>query len=62
MSIRMLAVELYRVMRHVEELEKQLARLPASSVEREGLEQELRRARAERDRIKAMLEGAKDSV
>jgi hypothetical protein len=56
----MLAVELYRVMRHVEELEKKL-RLPASSSEREGLEQELRRARAERDRIKAMLEGAKDN-
>lgn len=60
MSIRMLAVELYRVMRHVEELEKKIVTLPASSAEREGLEQELRRARGERDRIKAMLEGAKD--
>ena len=60
MSIRLLAVELYRVMKEVEDLEKQLESLPSMAPEREKLEDLLRKARAERDRVRAMVEGAKD--
>lgn len=62
MSIRMLAVELYRAMREIEELEKRLANLaPSALAQREELENRLRVARAEGTRIKAILEGAKES-
>jgi CHASE3 domain sensor protein len=58
MSIRMLAVELYRVMKQVEELEKKLRALASDAPERGQLEDDLRLANAERNRLKAMLEGA----
>jgi hypothetical protein len=59
MSIRMLAVELYRVMKEVKKLEKELKGLtPGSAAERE-LERKLLEARAEETRLKNMLEGAK---
>jgi hypothetical protein len=59
MSIRMLAVELYRVMKQIEELEKKLAGLPEGSLERAQVRDELRQASALRDRLKKMIEGAK---
>jgi cell division protein FtsL len=59
MSIRMLASELYRVMQEVEKLERKLKEGSPGAPERDDLEQQLRQLRGERDRIKAMLEGAK---
>lgn len=60
MSIRMLAIELYRVMRRVQELEKALEAMNPGSPEREQTREELRIVRAEENRLKAMLEGAKE--
>jgi hypothetical protein len=60
MSIRMLAIELYRVMRRVQELEKALEGMNPGSPEREKTQEELRHVRAEENRLKTMLEGAKD--
>ncbi|MCE5334079.1 MAG: hypothetical protein LLG06_05775 [Desulfobacteraceae bacterium] len=59
MSIRMVAVELYRVMKEIEELERKLKGSMAGSAEREETEKQLRAAEAERVRLKGMLEGAK---
>lgn len=59
MSLRSTARELYRVMKQVQELEKQLESPASGSPQRDRLEDELRVARAERDRIKNMLDGAK---
>jgi len=56
----MVAVELYRVMKQIEELERKLDSPQAGSREREELDKELRKARAEKDRLKKMMEGAKD--
>ena len=61
MSIRMVAVELYRVMKQIEELEKRLESLKPGIPEREDIEDRLRVARAEHARLKKMFEGAKDS-
>ena len=60
MSIRMVALELYRVMKEIDELEKKLKGLRAGS--QEGMEtgNRLRQAKAQRDRLKKMIEGAKD--
>ncbi len=55
----MLALELYRAKKRVEELEKNLKSETLSLSEKSDLEQELRKARAEETRIKSMLEGAK---
>jgi hypothetical protein len=60
MSIRMLAIELYRVMRRVQELEKALEAMNPRSPDREKAQEELRHVRAEENRLKAMLEGAKE--
>lgn len=59
MSIRLIAKDLYRLRREVEELETELASAPAGSHER--LEAKLREARAERDRLRAILDGQKDA-
>jgi predicted Holliday junction resolvase-like endonuclease len=59
MSIRMLALELYRVMKLIEELEKKLESQEVGSRERGELQKKLREARAEKDRLKKMMEGAK---
>ncbi len=59
MSIRMLAKELYRVMKEVERLEKELEGLAPGSAKRTELERRLLAARADQGRIKAMLDGAK---
>jgi len=61
MSIRMLAAELYRSMKQVEELEKRLEILAPDAPEKGQVLDELRRAKAERERIRAMMEGAKYS-
>jgi len=56
----MVAAELYRVMKQIERLEKELENLPeAGSMEREETGRKLREARAEEDRLKKMIEGAK---
>lgn len=59
MSVRMLAVELYRVMKEVEGLEKKIEKLGPGSSEKEGLERRLKEARSEKTRLKKLLEGAK---
>jgi hypothetical protein len=61
MPIRYLAVELYRLTRRVEELEKALAALePRLSPQREALEMELLQARQDRDHMRAVLESKKE--
>jgi hypothetical protein len=59
MSIRALARELYRVMKEVEQLEKDLTSIAYGAPERNELERLLVAAHAEERRIKAMLDGAK---
>lgn len=55
MSIKLLARDLYRAQQAVGRLEKELERAP--SVSRPKLEEALRRARAERDRLRQFLDG-----
>jgi hypothetical protein len=59
MSIRLIAKDLYRLHREVERLEAELA--SAIADRHEKIEAKLREARAERDRLRAILEGQKDS-
>ncbi len=59
MTIRALAQELYQCMKRIEELEKQLAELPADHPRRMEVEKALREAQEERDQLKGALEGAK---
>jgi predicted nuclease with TOPRIM domain len=59
MSIRMVAVELYRVMKEIDGLEKELERLKAGSTGVEAIGEKLRKARAEKARLEKMIEGAK---
>ncbi|MGA2937498.1 MAG: hypothetical protein ABSF52_10430 [Syntrophobacteraceae bacterium] len=59
MSIRMVALELYRVMKKIEELEKKLESLEAGSQERVEIERDLREAMVQKDRVKKMIERAK---
>ncbi len=58
MSLRMIARDLYRLQQEVDRLEIQLR--ISSPEKREELEDPLRKAKAERDRIKRMLEGSKE--
>ena len=58
MSIRLIAKDLYRLQREVEEAEKELDH--ASEAERQELEDRLRRVKSERDRMRKILEGAKE--
>ena len=61
MSIRYLAVELYRCEQKVQELEKKLVQLgQQASSERVGLEAALFQAKKERDHYKALLDAKKD--
>jgi len=60
MSIRLLARELYQVTRLVEKLELTLRDPTVKDAEKRRVEEELRGARAERERLRAMLDGAKD--
>jgi len=52
MSFRMVAVELYQVMKKIEKLEKEFESLEAGSQEREEIEKDLREARVQKDRVK----------
>ncbi len=58
MSLRMIARDLYRLQQEVDRLESELNACPPAK--REDLEEQLRKARAERDRVKRMLEGSKE--
>jgi hypothetical protein len=58
MSIRLIAKDLYRLHQEVERLEEELS--SASLGEREELREQLRKLRAERDRMRRMLDGSKD--
>lgn len=58
MSIRLIAKDLYRLQKEVEEAEKELDH--ASEAERQELEDRLRKVKAERDRMRKILEGAKE--
>jgi len=60
MSIRMVAIELYRVVREIEELERKLESVPAVGPERDQMAGRLREACALRDRLRKMIAGAKD--
>ena len=56
----MVAVELYRIMKQIDEFEEKLECLRAGSHEREETGKKLREAKVLKDRLKKMLEGAKD--
>jgi hypothetical protein len=58
MSIRLIAQELYRLQKEVERLENELARAPR---ERQAdIQEKLRVVRAERKRMRDVLDGQKD--
>ncbi len=58
MSIRLIAKDLYRLTREVEALEHAVEEAPEGT--RRELEERLHRVRAERDRMRAVLEGSKE--
>jgi len=58
MSVRLIAQDLYRIIREVEKLEKELLTAPAQ--DHEILKDRLRKAIAERDLMRRSLEGSKD--
>jgi hypothetical protein len=60
MSIRLLAKDLYRLQQEVDVLEKQLSAAPADRCD--ALLEKLRRARAERNRLRRLLDGQKDAL
>ena len=60
MSVRLIAQELYRIIREVETLEKELLAAPAQN--QEILKDRLRKAKAERDLMRRSLEGSKDDA
>jgi len=55
MAIRLLARELYRQQKVVEDLERRLAAGPAA--DQEKIKEDLRKARAERDFLRRALDG-----
>ena len=57
MPIRMIAQELYRLIQEVEKVEKQLN--DASPEKRKKIKDRLRKIKAERNRMHAVLEGKK---
>jgi hypothetical protein len=58
MSIRLIAKDLYRIIKEVEDLEKEKENAPVEK--REALENKLRKAKAEERQIRAMLEVKKE--
>ncbi len=58
MSIRLLAKDLYRLHREVERLKKQLQQAPPHK--KAMLEESLRRARAEKEELRRILDGQLD--
>lgn len=59
MSVRLIAMDLYRLMKEVRRLEKELA--DASPESKARTMDALRRAKAEQKRLRDMLEGHKDA-
>ncbi len=59
MSIRLIAKDLYELIRKVERLEKKIDETPYKN--QSGMKDQLRKLRAERDRMRKVLEGCKDS-
>jgi len=59
MSIRLIAKDLYRLHQEVARLETELAAAPPGK--QAALQDRLRQTRAERDRLRAALDGQKDS-
>ena len=59
MSIRMIARELYELQKEVAELEQEIESAP--SREREPIRERLRIAKAERDRMRKILDGEKET-
>lgn len=55
MSIKLLARDLYRLQQEVERLEEELAAAPAEK--HAGLEEKLRRTRAEKQSVRRALDG-----
>jgi hypothetical protein len=58
MPIRMIAQELYRLLQEVEKVEKQLKNAPFEKHEK--IKDQLRKLKAERNRVRAILEGKKE--
>jgi hypothetical protein len=58
MSIRLIARDLYRLLKEVERLENEVRNSPAAK--QTALLDRLRKLRAERDRLRNALEGSKD--
>lgn len=58
MSIQMLAQELYRLLQEVEKIEKQFKNAPPEK--QEEIKDKLRKIKAERNRIRAALDGRID--
>lgn len=58
MSIRMIALDLYRMIRKVAVIEAELADAPLEK--REALKDKLRQAKAERDHMRRILDGRKE--
>lgn len=58
MPIRMIAQELYRLIREVERLEKELKGVPFEKQAK--IKDQLRKTKAEKDRMLAILEGKKE--
>jgi protein-arginine kinase activator protein McsA len=58
MTIRMIAQELYRLIQEVESLENKLKNLPFEK--QAEIKDKLRKTKAERDRVHAILEGKKE--
>ena len=59
MSIRLIARDLYRLIRKVSELEKHIDDAPMGK--QEAMADELRKAKVERDRLQRALDGSKES-
>jgi hypothetical protein len=59
MSIRLIALDLYRLTKEVEKLEREIKNV--SEEKKPGLEQKLRQLKAERNTMKKILEGKKES-
>jgi hypothetical protein len=58
MPIRLIARDLYRLQQEVEKLEDQLKNTPYG--EKREMEDQLRKLKAERDRMRRILEGSKE--
>ncbi len=59
MSIRLLAKDLYRLMREVADLQRQVDDAPPDK--KESLEDRLRKLKAEHDRLRRALDGNKEN-